>query len=90
MEQTSRLEGKLAGNKTLIKSVVQAISSYVMSIVKLPKSFCAILSSMVAKFWWSQPKSFCATLSSMVAKFWWSQGKKERNPLGGLGGVGEE
>ncbi|KAF7807038.1 uncharacterized protein G2W53_039199 [Senna tora] len=44
------------GKEVMIKSVVQAIPSYIMSIVKMPKSFCEKLSAMVARFWWSQGK----------------------------------
>lgn len=40
------------GEETLIKVVVQSIPSFVMSIAKLPKSFCDKLASMAARFWW--------------------------------------
>lgn len=43
-----------AGKEVLIKSVVQAIPSYVMSILALPKTFCADLSATVARFWWAR------------------------------------
>lgn len=42
-----------AGKEVLIKAVIQAIPSYVMSIIKFPKGFYVELSSMVARFWWS-------------------------------------
>lgn len=42
----------LAGKEVLIKDEIQAIPSYVMSIVNLPRSFCTQLCAMVAKFWW--------------------------------------
>lgn len=42
-----------AGNEVLIKVAVQAIPSYVMAIVRLPKNFCQSLCSAVANFWWS-------------------------------------
>lgn len=55
----SKLEGwkeqflSQAGKEVLIKSVIQAIPSYVMSMVRLPKNFCQSLCSTMAKFWWS-------------------------------------
>lgn len=55
----SKLEGwkeqylSQAGKGMLIKSIVQAIPSYVMAIFRLPKNFCQSLCSTIAKFWWS-------------------------------------
>lgn len=43
-----------AGKETLIKAVIQAMPSYVMSVFLLPKGFCDDISRMVARFWWSQ------------------------------------
>lgn len=50
-------KGKLlskAGKEVLIKAVVQAIPSYVMSCFKLPNSFCDEMKSMISNFWWGQ------------------------------------
>lgn len=41
------------GKEVLIKVVIQAISSYAMSMVRFPKTFCNSLCSMVARFWWT-------------------------------------
>lgn len=55
----SKLEGwkeqflSQAGKEFLIKSVIQAIPSYVVAIVRLPKNICQSLCSAVANFWWS-------------------------------------
>lgn len=55
----SKLEGweenllNHAGKEVLIKAVIQAILSYAMSIVRLPKSFCRNIWSQIARFWWS-------------------------------------
>lgn len=42
-----------AGKEVLIKSVIQAIPSYAMAMVKFPITFCKKLCSAVAQFWWS-------------------------------------
>lgn len=41
-----------AGKEVLIKAVIQAIPTYVMSIVRFPKNFCRKICSEIARFWW--------------------------------------
>lgn len=41
-----------AGKEILIKSMITAIPTYVMSIFKLPKTWCAEINTMIADFWW--------------------------------------
>lgn len=41
-----------AGKEILIKVVIQAIPTYIMSILSLPKTFCKSLLAAVARFWW--------------------------------------
>ena len=45
-----------AGREVLIKTVVQAIPTYSMSIFKIPKSLCETINSTMAKYWWGQTK----------------------------------
>lgn len=44
----------MAGREVLIKVVVQAIPSFVISSFKLPKGFIYEIYKMIAKFWWKQ------------------------------------
>lgn len=41
-----------AGKEVLIKSVIQAIPIYMMSIFRLPYGFIDDIHSMFARFWW--------------------------------------
>jgi hypothetical protein len=41
-----------AGKEIMIKSVLQAIPSYVMSIFIHPSSFIADIEKMINTFWW--------------------------------------
>lgn len=41
-----------AGKEVLIKSVIQSISIYMMSIFRLPDGIIDDIHSMFAKFWW--------------------------------------
>ncbi|EEF28849.1 conserved hypothetical protein [Ricinus communis] len=40
------------GREILIKGVIQAIPSYVMSIFKIPENICNKLESLTSRFWW--------------------------------------
>lgn len=42
----------LAGKEVLIKSVIQAIPNYIMSVFILPKTLCDNILSMITRFWW--------------------------------------
>lgn len=41
-----------AGKDVLIKAVVTSIPTYAMSIFQLPKTWCAEINAIIAKFWW--------------------------------------
>lgn len=41
-----------ARKEVLIKAVIQAMPTYIMAILKLPKAFCKQLSPEVVRFWW--------------------------------------
>ena len=43
-----------AGREVLIKSIAQVISTYSMSLFKLPKNLCNDINSIIAKYWWGQ------------------------------------
>ena len=44
----------LAGREVLIKVVVQAIPSYIMSVFKLPINVIKEIEKHIKRFWWSQ------------------------------------
>ena len=46
-----------AGREILIKTVAQAILTYIMSLFKLPKSLCDSINSTIARYWWGQTKN---------------------------------
>ena len=45
-----------AGHGILIKTVAQVITTYSMSLSKLPKTICDSINSLLAKYWWGQNK----------------------------------
>jgi hypothetical protein len=69
-----------AGRTTLVKLVINAIPTYLMSLFLLPKSLCDSINSCIRKFWWGYPqeKKHCLSLLS------WSNICKPKS-LGGLG-----
>ncbi|XP_028113864.1 uncharacterized protein LOC114311894 [Camellia sinensis] len=44
----------VVGREILIKAVVQAIPTYIMSCFELPDGLCREISGMIARFWWGQ------------------------------------
>ncbi|XP_074266449.1 uncharacterized protein LOC141589722 [Silene latifolia] len=54
-KRVSGWRGKIlsrAGKEVLIKAVVNSLPTYVMSIFKIPASFCDELRSLISRFWW--------------------------------------
>jgi hypothetical protein len=51
---------------TLVKSVANAIPTYLMSIFFLPKSFCGVINSSLRKFWWGFPQDKKHNLSFLA------------------------
>ena len=47
----------IVGKEVLIKSVIQAIPSYVMSFFQLPVRLCKELTQTTAAYWWGQKHS---------------------------------
>ncbi|XP_059440565.1 uncharacterized protein LOC132173020 [Corylus avellana] len=69
-----------AARTTLVKSVANAIPTYLMSLFLLPKSFCASINSSIRKFWWGYPQEKKHCLSLLA----WDNICKPKS-LGGLG-----
>jgi hypothetical protein len=69
-----------AARTTLIKSVINAIPTYLMSLFLLPKSLCASINSCIRKFWWGFPQEKNHSLSLLA----WDNICKPKS-LGGLG-----
>lgn len=69
-----------AARTTLIKSVANAIPSYIMSIFFLPKGFSLELNAILRKFWWGFPQNKSHNLTFLA----WDNICKPKS-LGGLG-----
>jgi hypothetical protein len=69
----------MAGKETLIKSVLQAVSTYTMGCFKLTNGVCAKLTSISSGFWWGSKDGRRKT--SWIAWDKMCRGKKE----GGMG-----
>lgn len=48
-----------AGKEVLIKVVVSALPTYVISVFQLPSSWCTEINSIVARFWWGATNGAC-------------------------------
>lgn len=68
-----------AGKETLIKSVVQALPQYAMSIFKIPMSICISIERRIATFWWKQNENS----NGLHWKKW--EALKKRKDEGGIG-----
>lgn len=68
-----------AGKEILLKSVIQAIPNYTMSVFWLPKTLIKEINSMISKFWWGFKENF--NKISWVS--WKHLGRKK--DIGGLG-----
>ncbi|KAF5454761.1 hypothetical protein F2P56_024401 [Juglans regia] len=68
-----------AGKEILIKAVLQAISTYTMSVFKLPKRLCRDINLLLSRFWWDNQQGE----SSICWRKWEKMGKQKSK--GGLG-----
>jgi hypothetical protein len=68
-----------AGKEVLLKSVIQAIPTYTMSVFRLPKTLIKEINSLMSKFWWSFKENFNKISWMSWQKLGW---KKE---IGGMG-----
>jgi hypothetical protein len=68
-----------AGKEILIKTVIQEIPTYCMSVFQLPKKLCSILNSIMSRFWWG--RSACG--KGMAWMSWGRMGASKRK--GGMG-----
>ena len=68
-----------AGKEVLLKSIVQAIPTYCMSIFKLPKAVLNAINKSMKKFWWG--------FNEDHSKMQWMKWDKlnQGNTKGGLG-----
>ncbi|KAL3720476.1 hypothetical protein ACJRO7_005314 [Eucalyptus globulus] len=67
------------GKEILIKTVVQALPHYAMSIFKIPVSICGAIEKRIAVFWWKQNEA----RKGIHRKSW--EVLKSRKDRGGLG-----
>ncbi|XP_062170478.1 uncharacterized protein LOC133876208 [Alnus glutinosa] len=68
-----------AGKEILLKAVIQAISTYSMSVFLLPMGLCSEINSLMQKFWWGHKDN--------ASKIYWMSRKKLSfsKSKGGLG-----
>lgn len=67
------------GKEVLLKTVIQSIPQYAMSVFKIPKSLCKLIEQRMANFWWNND-------TSKVGIHWQSWNKlQHRKEVGGLG-----
>lgn len=50
-----------AGKEVLLKAVIQAIPTYIMSIFQIPETFCSSINSMMTRFWWGRKENLSRT-----------------------------
>ncbi|XP_056177019.1 uncharacterized protein LOC130140749 [Syzygium oleosum] len=67
-----------AGKEILLKTVVQALPQYAMSIFKIPLSVCRAIEQKIASFWWKNKDS----KAGIHWKCW--EVMKKRKDSGGL------
>jgi hypothetical protein len=46
----------MGAKEVLIKSVAQAIPTYIMGVFKLPMTMCEDITQMIRYFWWGEEK----------------------------------
>jgi hypothetical protein len=68
-----------AGKEILIKTVIQAILTYTMSVFRLPKRLCREINSLMRRFWWGHKDKD----SKIAWMAWGGMGKHKLE--GGLG-----
>lgn len=68
-----------AGKEILIKAVLQAIPTYVMSVFRLPKRLCREINSLMGRLWWGHK----GNESKIAWMAWDGMGKHKQE--GGLG-----
>jgi hypothetical protein len=68
-----------AERKILLKAVIQAISTYTISVFQLPKTLCKDINSMMGRFWWGSKEN-----ETRVAWMSWDRMGRAKD-RGGLG-----
>lgn len=66
-----------ADKEILLKAVIQAIPTYTMSVLQLPKSLCREINTMIAKFWWGHQEN-----TNKIAWMNWTRMGKHRENEG--------
>jgi hypothetical protein len=68
-----------AGKEVLLKAIIQAIPTYIMSIFMLPKGLNLEINTLMQKFWWGHQKN-----DSRIHWMSWSKMKVSKSQ-GGMG-----
>jgi hypothetical protein len=80
VKRLSNWTGRLMSSgakEVLIKSVAQAISTYIMGVFKLPDGMCEDLTQLIRKFWWGRKEGNTKYIGSLGRNYYCQRVKED-------------